>query len=274
MKNFINFITETSKPVMKYYAYDWDDNILNMPTVIHMKHLVDGEWVNEDVSTSKYAKIRKSDKWMDYEDSYVEFRDYGPRGKNAFIEDCKIAIQNKNYGPVWNSFLKTLIKGSIFAIITARGHEPSTIKSVIKYIINNELTIEEKNEMISNLIAFQDLFTDNFNIISDIDPNYLIDSYLDKCDFIGISSPSFEKKHKISGGVSNPERLKIIALKEFTEKINKYGNQINGDISLGFSDDDIKTVNAVHKYFNELSTLYNINFNVFDTSNPKNIIKK
>jgi len=274
MKKYLNFISEKYKPIMKYYAFDWDDNILNMPTVIHMQHLVNGKWINEDVSTSKFAEIRNLDTWRDYDESYVEFRDFGPRGKNAFIDDCKIAIQNKDFGPVWYKFLKTLIKGSIFAIITARGHEPDTLKEGVHYIIDHILTIDEKNEMISNLIAFQDMFIPDFDIMKNIDPEILIKAYLDKCDFVGVSSPSFEKKYKENGGASNPEKMKIKALQDFIDKINTYGEQVDGIVSLGFSDDDVKNVDKVHKYFNEISSLYNINFNVFDTSNKNNIIKK
>ena len=46
------------KKYLLYYAFDWDDNILNMTTVIHMEHLVNGEWVPEDVSTSRFAEVR------------------------------------------------------------------------------------------------------------------------------------------------------------------------------------------------------------------------
>ena len=253
MKKYLNFINEDYKPVMKYYAYDWDNNILNMPTVIHMQHLVDGKWIDEDVSTAKFAEVRSLDDWRDYEKSYVEFRDFGPRGNMSFLEDCKVAIQNNQFGPVWDKFIETLINGSIFAIITARGHEPDTLRKGIQYIIDTLLTQEQKNEMVSNLIGFQDMFVQNFDVMRDISSETLISAYLDKCDFVGVSSPSFESKYKNSqGGASNPEKMKILALQEFVDRINTYGEQIGGIVSLGFSDDDVKNVDKVYKYFGEI----------------------
>ena len=264
-------INNNFKPKMKYYAFDWDDNILNMPTVIHMKHLVHNKWIDEDVSTSKFAEVRNLENWKDHEDSYLEFRDFGHRGQNAFFEDCIKAINNKNFGPSWEIFLNTLSNGSIFSIITARGHEPETLRRSVEFIIENILSKNQKNEMISNLIGFKDMFIKDFDFLEDINPELLISNYLDKCSFFGVSSPSFEKKYNQNGGATNPEKMKIIALEEFINTIKLYGEQIDGIISLGFSDDDIKNVDKVHNFFGEISSLYNIIFSVFDTSN-QNII--
>ena len=38
VKQIINeIIQETQTPVMKYYAFDWDDNLMFMPTKIYLK---------------------------------------------------------------------------------------------------------------------------------------------------------------------------------------------------------------------------------------------
>lgn len=290
MKNFHNFIIERiNKPIMKYYAFDVDDNLLIMPTVIHMEHLVDGEWVLEDISTEKFAKIRNdnenwrllsdisklnmklSDEYKEGTASYIEFRDYGPRGENAFLEDMKQAIETESFGPSWNKFIECLISGSIFAIITARGHESNTLRKGVEYIIENILTTEQKNEMASNLIAYKDMFIKNFDIMKEYGFNSLVSNYLDSCEFIGVSSPTFAKKY--GGTVLNPEEAKKKALNDFINKINSYGEQIGAQVKLGFSDDDVKTVNNVKKYFNEINNLYNISFSVYNTSNPEDIIK-
>lgn len=266
MKNYQKFL-ESIKPIMKFYAYDWDDNILMMPTVIHMKHLINDKWIIEDVSTEKFAKIRNDSNWKAFPESFLEFRDNGPRGSNAFLEDTKTAINNGSFGPSWDSFLKCLTGGSIFAIITARGHEPDTIRNAVEYIINNILTQEQKNEMIANLIAFQDMFVQNFNVMKNIDSTILIDAYLDNCDFVSISSPSFQEKYNNTADVTNPEIAKTIALDDFIKRINTYGKQVDGDVRIGFSDDDKKNVNKVIKHFNEINNLYNnITFSVIDTS--------
>ena len=269
MKRYLNFIVESSrKPIMKYYAFDWDDNILMMPTVIHMEHLVDDEWVPEDVSTEKFSKVRNTDGWRSAPNAYLEFQDIGPRGTKAFMEDMLLALKNKDYGPSWDKFIHCLTSGSIFAIITARGHEPDTIRKSVEYIIKNILTVEERNEMCANLMAFQDMFVQNFDILRDISFSTLLSAYLDKCDFVGVSSPSFQEKY--SGDAAKPEKAKTIALNEFVDRVNAYGQKIGGDVRLGFSDDDPGNVNKVREYFNEISNNYkDISFSVIDTSDPK-----
>jgi hypothetical protein len=43
----------------KYYIFDWDDNILHMPTKIRMERLQsDGSWQEVEVSTATFALIR------------------------------------------------------------------------------------------------------------------------------------------------------------------------------------------------------------------------
>jgi hypothetical protein len=268
---FTDFLNEqnNNKPILKYYAFDWDNNILNMPTKIHMLHLINGEWVEEQVSTEKFAIIRNDkENWKTYNNSFIEFRDFGKRGQKAFLEDMKVALSEKNYGPCWNKFKKCLIQGSLFAIITARGHEPAILREAIEYIINNILTNEEKNEMGSNLIGFMSLFN-NFDIMKKINFSFLVKLYLDNCDFIAICSSYFTKKHpelQDNGSPINPEKSKQVALKDFIEKINRFGKKINANVKLGFSDDDTKNVESVIKYFNEID--YDINLSVYDTSNP------
>ena len=43
----------------KYYIFDWDDNILHMPTKIHLEERgEDGAWRPVEVSTSVFAIVR------------------------------------------------------------------------------------------------------------------------------------------------------------------------------------------------------------------------
>ena len=280
LKKYTDFLLEKMQnPIMKYYAFDMDDNLLMMPTVIHMEHLVDGNWVKEDVSTETFAKVRNEADWKPLVEhgellAYYEFRDHGPRGNQAFMQDMLKAIETKSFGPSWNSFLKCLKDGSIFSIITARGHEPDTLRKGVEYIINTILTQEDRTEMVANLTAFQDMFVQNFDIMRDISEQTLISAYLDKCDFIGVSAPSFSEKFP-GIDASNPEEGKKAALNEFIDRINAYGAKVDGDVRLGFSDDDPKTVHRVHSYFNEINDKWEgITFNVYDTSNPDKTIKR
>ncbi|NPV13211.1 MAG: hypothetical protein HPY57_15700 [Ignavibacteria bacterium] len=270
MKRYTNFILEKNKPILKYYAFDWDDNILIMPTKIHMEKKDNGHWVPVDVSTEEFSKVRKLDNWRTIPGSFSDFRDNGPRGRNAFIEDVKIAIKNKQFGPSWNKFIECLMKGSIFAIITARGHEPDTIREAVEWIIWNAMNKEERTEMGANLTAFQDLFVQNFDILRQNTFKTLVSGYLDNCDFVGISSPSFINKYKITSDSASPEQSKLKALNEFINKVKKYANIIDGETRIGFSDDDSGNVKTIKKYFGEISSLYNdVKFSIYDTSNKK-----
>ena len=54
-KNILEGIDEEGTPDMKYYAFDWDDNIMNMPTKIILKD-EDGDEVG--MSTEDFAEYR------------------------------------------------------------------------------------------------------------------------------------------------------------------------------------------------------------------------
>ena len=48
---------------LKYYIFDWDDNILHMPTYIHLeRRLGNGHWVPHLVSTAVFSVIRNDQK--------------------------------------------------------------------------------------------------------------------------------------------------------------------------------------------------------------------
>jgi len=279
-KNFLNFITEQKRTKsLSYYLFDWDDNILYMSTVIHLDHLINGKWVQEDVSTEKFAKVRHfindyyngiDSEWRYFQDNpnmtYSDFRDWGPKGDKIFLQDTKESIRENKFGPVWYDFLGCLVKGSLFAIITARGHEPETIKETVKWIINNVLTNDQFELMIHNLKKFNKLFDDDIDNLTDEE---LLDDYLNLCDFIGISSSWFETTFNIGGlGKSaSPENFKLIAARYFINKINKYGKILNYNINVGFSDDDFKTSSVMSDFFkNKLSLDFPlINYHTYHT---------
>jgi len=254
-----------SKPIFRYYCFDIDDNILFTPTKIHMEHLINGSWVKKDISTSEYAKIRNTPDWRGFKDSYIEFSDLGIRGEYAFLEDIKTAILDKKFGPSWDTFITCIINGNIFSIISARGHESTSIRYAIEYIIWNILSIEQRTQMQNNLILFNNIFGNSF---IDFSPEELVTAYLNSCDFIGVTSPSFLKKYN-NISIYSPEEGKIIALKNFIKKIKEYHTPINVDIRIGFSDDDIKNIKEVQKMFEDM--LYsenNISFSIINTSDP------
>lgn len=249
-----------------FYAFDWDDNILHMPTVIHMDKLVDGKWVPTDVSTAEFAQVR-NDK-VNYrlvnnnpDEAFCEFRDTGPRGKSAFLTDVKNAISKGQFGPVWNDFKRCLSEGALFAIITARGHEPESIRGAVEWIIDNILSEEERFLLYSNCLKHAHFFShgEEFERIpkGQLSKTPLIKVYLDDCSFYGVSSQSFAKEFG-AASAANPEHAKELALDKFIEKCNGLGRQVGAkSVSIGFSDDDPKNVEHVRQYFKEKSVLSN-----------------
>ncbi len=279
MHNFISFIKESESKIIKYYAFDWDDNIVNMPTVIHMEKLIDGDWVPTDVSTSEFAEVRgDKENWRllsDPEKSFSEFRDTGPRGEVAFLEDLKHAIELGNYGPAWDDFIECLTTGSLFAIITARGHEPKAIRTGIEWLLDNVLSPDQMYDMYNHLMKFAYLFRDEeeFDRLLKGKPseNKLISKFLDSCDYVGVSAPS-----RGSDSASNPEKAKVNALLEFKTKVNDLCSQIGYKAMVGFSDDDLGNVKHIEDLVDSLTheQFPNIiKYVVKGTNDPKNMTK-
>jgi hypothetical protein len=280
IKKFNQFLENNNSGYLLYYAFDWDDNILNMPTVIHMDKLVDGDWVPTDVSTSEFAEVRgDKDNWRllndNPDEAFSEFRDFGPRGIEAFLQDVKSAISQGKFGPAWDDFIECLTSGSIFSIITARGHEPEAIRLGIEWIIDNILTEDEVYEMYNNLLKFEYMFErgEEYDKILRGKPsqNGLVKKYLDHCDLVGVSSPSR------GGSPSNPEKAKEDALMEFKAKINQFASNIGVKAKVGFSDDDLKNVKHVEDLIDNLhhEQFPNIiHYVVKGTKDPSAITKK
>jgi hypothetical protein len=101
--------------------------------------------------------------------------------------------------------------------------------------------------------------------------NILIGSYLDSCEYVGVSSPSR------GGSPDNPEKSKEDALLEFKTKVNDYAKRVGISAKIGFSDDDLKNVKHIEDL---IDSLHNeqfpniVEFVVKGTKDPENITKK
>jgi hypothetical protein len=121
--------------------------------------------------------------------------------------------------------------------------------------------------MLKNLMKFHSEFNVSFD--------YLIDDYLNNCYFIGIMSNHFKNITNNKDFNSLPE-MKKYAINYVINHFYKYGKIKNAQIKIGFSDDDNDYINiAKHIFIKNKEILDNINFYVFNTSNPdiKNGIK-
>ena len=252
-KEFTEGFKSEGTPDLKYYAFDWDDNIVHMPTKI----LVKDESGNEvGMSTDDFAEFRhqigkesfnyKGNTIVGYSDS--PFRNFRTDGDKDFLVDAMRAKE----GPAFDDFREAINNGSIFAIITARGHNPNTIKEAIyNYIIEGFNGID-KDELIKNLKKYRSFIGED-----EMSDEELIKSYLE-----------LNKYHPVSfgddQGAVNPEEAKVEAMEAFVNYIkamaavlNKkaflkkdISNKFNPDnLSIGFSDDDPKNIEVMQKYF-------------------------
>lgn len=252
---------------LRSYIFDWDDNILYMPTTIKMDIKKDGEWVPVDVSTEEYAHIRTSpDYRLRNEDPSLAFKDF--RDSEPFIRDTKKAIHNNKFAPSADKFKEALIFANPFGINTARGHKPRILRDGVKIFIDMVFTEDEKATMVKNIKKV-------LNKTKSLTDDQTIDFYLDAMgEYYPVSSEEFGTRFGLdtSTGASSPEHSKKVAIEHFVKKIfNNVSKLVNSDykkMSVGFSDDDIRNVRAVELFIEEeLNKLYpEFHFVVYDTS--------
>ena len=263
---------------LRSYIFDWDDNILYMPTTIKMDKKDGDKWVPVDVSNEEFAHVRTSpDYRLRNNDPNLAFKDF--KDSEPFIVDAKKAIHNNQFAPSADKFKEALIHANPFGINTARGHKPEVLRDGVRLFIDMVLTDEEKSEMINNIKSI-------LNRTKDFTDDQTIDFYLDEMgEYYPVSSDEFGKRFglEVSGGAANPEHAKKVAIEHFVRKIfTNISTLIDGDykkMSVGFSDDDLRNVRAVEKFIEEeLNKMYpEFHFVVYDTSDKgkrKMVIEK
>lgn len=239
------FAGNIMKQAKKYYGFDVDDNLLHLDTVIHLEKYDNGVWEHVSVTTAEYAFIRNNENYRVCEDSFAKF------SGDMFVDDINTAIKNKKYGPSWNAFIECVTGGHIFCIITARKLEAQELREGVENMIRS-FSREQQNKLFLNVCK-------KLSFYSDICNTEEVSSYLDNCDFYGVSGDGFVEKH----GAMDIQDAKKIALNEFIEK-----NHINENYSIGFSDDDPHNVEHIHTFLKEKSALYNnVNMAVYDSGN-------
>ncbi len=247
---------------LKYYIFDWDDNILHMPTRIYLERRnASGEWEPHSVSTSVFSVIRADLNNFrppdgNWEDAFREFRDIDINNENVFLRDTRTAIDRvvsggEKAGPSFEKFRQSLVEGRLFAIVTARGHSPEVIRKGVEYFINTVLTREEQHAMLGNLRGYLECFAPGHTCVSD---NDVLEYYLNHNKYHGVMSPNFRKQMGEEPLASpNTETGKQFAIKDFVEHVIEItrANGLDRPISVGFSDDDESNVQAVEKFVRE-----------------------
>ena len=244
-------IDDAHTPVMKYYAFDWDDNLMFMSTKIYLK---DNNNKSVGMSTEDFAEYRTliGNEDFNYEGNTIvgfdedPFRDFRVTGDKKFLEDAMKAPT----GPAWPDFIEAINNGSIFSIVTARGHTPSILKQGVYNLIKKNMHGLDSNKLAKNLLKYRNL-ADEDKLTKD----QLIRAYLDMCRFYPVSFGE--------GSATNPEQAKIDAMEEFVDYVkltsrnlqtkammkNKISNYFTPFI--GFSDDDVRNVDSMKKHFDK-----------------------
>ena len=240
----------SGEPDYKYYAFDWDDNVMNMTTEIM---LIDVNGKEVGMSTDDFAEFRAKIGDPDFkykgvgikgfaDDAFRYFRH--PTGDAKFLEDIKTAPE----GPSWGKFKECLNGASIFAIITARGHHPDTLKAAVRYCIYNNVGGIESKEVLKNVNRYIELA--KHKEIKDNDQK--IEYYLNQCKFHPVSFGA--------GSAANPEEGKVKALREFIAYCERKSEELglpmaDVDVEVGFSDDDEANIAAMEKYLGDVERL-------------------
>ena len=281
----------------KYYIFDWDDNILHMPTKIKMEHRNEktGAWEPVEVSTSTFALVRADEaNYRPPSDggwpaAFVNFED--PKNQtevdeknNSFILDTLDALEKVEHGekpgPSFNALKKTLREGRLFAIVTARGHSPKTIERAVRIFIKYALSEEEREEMMSNLRGYRQWIDGVGDGEFGTDAEEL-DYYLGMCRYSAVTyagfkermanDPIYKEKLAVATTAAKPELAKEFAIRDFVEHVFhmlRRSGRLNRSVSIGFSDDDVGNVKTVSAFIrSELSKRFEgIKFVVYDTS--------
>ncbi len=249
---------------LKYYLFDWDDNVLYMPTKIKLEK--DSEPI--EVTTKEYYTLRNeagiTPSEGSWEKAFVNFDD-DPKKMN-FLNDMMIAIRSKSFAPSFQAFKEAIINGRLFCILSARGHDVAVFRQAVELFIHIELDGLERATMFRNLQKFNKLAG------LDIPTELVLEKYLDLNGYIGVSNPQFRKDFPSLREAVSPARGKKLGMKQFVERTLKLVENFKGhdiqSISFGFSDNDPGNLEEIKNFMKEdLQSEYpDIKFSLFDTS--------
>lgn len=274
----------------KFYIFDWDDNILHMPTKIHLEQQDgNGDWHPVEVSTSVFALVRTDPRYRmppgGRAEAFREFQDVvDDSGDLSFIRDTRAALARvkagEKPGPSFETLRKTLREGRIFAIVTARGHEPETLREAVKIFIDEVLTPDERTAMMRSLRGYRWWLDKMTDFGTDEEE---LDYYLSMCRYHAVTNPGFFEqmksdddfggRYELASGSERPELAKEFAIRDFVEHVFHVLKRTGGlgrSVSVGFSDDDAGNVRAVSNYIKEelVKRFQGFKFVVYDTSDP------
>ena len=246
---------------IRAYSFDWDDNIINMPTTIKMLKKSDDGWNELNVGTDEFARIRDNENYKLADGAFDNFI-----SDDGFINDLEKALNANSYAPSFDKFKEALIYGNPISIITARGHKPETLRKGVDLVISYTFTEDELGTMIDNI-------QQQIPELDGQSPEVTLKTYLDTHDYHPVTSSAFTDKFGLEGAsAANPEENKKIALRDYVSKVvSKASEMVNtkyNKLSVGFSDDDLGNINAIVPFIKEVLQVEfpEVEFVVYDTS--------
>ena len=147
-----------------FYFFDFDDNVAYLSTPIILFHKETGEEIA--VGSGEFAhesrNIGKSGKFENYfidiNDENGSFRYFRDKEftlsekkagiKQTFVADIEKALENADHvwkAPSWNCFYHATYNNRPVSVITARGHNPDTMKAGINRLVRDGLLPHDPN---------------------------------------------------------------------------------------------------------------------------------
>src|SRR5215216_2981895 len=134
----------SSDESMSFYLFDIDDNLCFLPTRLYLWNAE--SQIEQDVDSGEFARVQnelgRSGKWQAWairEETFRDFRDRPgvPAEEQAFIKDLLGAVEGSNrwQGPSWPLLVHAAEGQRPIALVTARGHEPTTIEAGLRMLV-------------------------------------------------------------------------------------------------------------------------------------------
>lgn len=260
--------------MLKSYAFDLDQNIFYTKTPIHL--LVkqpNGSRKEEPVPNADFEKkLQDKENVKLHDDIEVSMRDFRWYGK--LIQDVFDVVYDEKWRwPIRNEFKKATIDADPTHIITARGNPVSDFLDMHKKIIYEVFTQAEKEEMAINMSNKSKHMPYQFD--------RLVSEYLKNNLYIPCSNPDLIKKlHREN--ISWYQRKALAFEKCIKKTIHNFAKYYGASfmkhkkISIWFSDDSKKNIDAIKDYINEtLKFNYpEIVFYLYNTEDPSTITKE
>ena len=255
-----------------YANYDWDDNAMFMPTRIVLFAKDKNSGLKEiEVSTETFAHTRSkvgiesckvfitqdngvavgslnspslvAVDLLNYEvnndDATGSFKQFRDCANDYFMRDLKTALKNKTFGPSFKDLqehCQTQELANNVRIITARGHNPTTLHKGLVYL--------KTVGLIKCVPPVENMFP---------------------CSFKGLNS-------KMVASAQNPSEAKKNILMSILDQIHTKALNDNNFHTFGFSDDDKKTMTLVEQALQaelKVGRWSNFEINLYFTGNKK-----